>query len=140
MITVTVPIYWQQTKKKVSMLGLNWYRNAHYLTNDKAKKFIAGVVKDFVDGDPITEGTIHVHYEIFLKRKGSDGGNIRSVIEKYVLDAFKSEGYIIEDHADIIVTDSSEYHFDKTHPRAEITLLNKETEKKELVEILLKLT
>jgi hypothetical protein len=122
MITVTLPIYYKQTKKKTVMMGLNWYRNVHFLTNNKVKMFIAGVIEDSIEGEPILEGKIHVHYKIFLKRKGSDGGNIRSVIEKYALDGIKSAGYITDDHADIIVSDSSEYYFDKEFPRAEITL------------------
>jgi hypothetical protein len=139
MINITVPIYYKQTKKKTVLVGLNWYRNVHYAVNDKTKKFYASLVKDNVDGTPILEGTIHVHYKIYLKRKGSDGGNVRSVIEKYVLDAIKSAEYIIEDNANIIVTDSSEYHYDKKFPRAEIVLLNKETEKGAIEEILLSL-
>ncbi len=107
-------------------MGLNWYRNSHYITNNNAKKFYLSVVEDFIEGEPILEGTIHVHYKIFLKRKGSDGGNVRSVIEKYVLDAIKTSGYITDDTADIIVSDSSEYHYDKKYPRAEITLTKKD--------------
>ena len=139
MISISVPIYWKQTKKKTVLIGLNWYRNVHHFTNDKAKKFFADLVSDYIDGEPITEGKIHVHYKIFLKRKGSDGGNVRSVVEKYILDAIKKAEYILDDHAEIIVTDSSEYHFDKKYPRAEVTLFNKENEKVELLETLLKL-
>lgn len=139
MIKVTVPIYYKQTKSKEVLVGLNWYRNVHYNTNDKAKKFFKGIVKDFIEGEPILNGRIHVHFEVFLKRKGSDGGNVRSVIEKYSLDAIKSSGYIIEDNADIVVTDSSEYHYDKNYPRAEITLFNKTSDINELRETLLNL-
>ena len=125
MINVTVPIYINVSKKKVSLMGLNWYRNAHYQVLDKSKKEYLSLVDLDIDGDPITDGTIHVHFKIFLKRKGSDGGNIRSVIEKFVLDAVKKLGYIVDDHAGIIVSDSSEYHFDKDFPRAEITFTRK---------------
>ena len=125
MINVTVPIYINVSKKKVSLMGLNWYRNAHYQVLDKSKKEYLSLVDLDIDGDPIMDGTIHVHFKIFLKRKGSDGGNIRSVIEKFVLDAVKKLGYIVDDHAEIIVSDSSEYHFDKDFPRAEITFTRK---------------
>ena len=137
MISVTVPIYYKQSKKKTSMLGLNFYRNAHFITNDRAKKFISGVVNDFVEGDPILDGRIHVHFKVFLKRKGSDGGNVRSVIEKYVLDAIKTAEYIADDNADIVVTDSSEYSYDKAYPRAEVSLYNKDTERDEIIKVLL---
>jgi len=125
MIEVVVPIYYKQSKKKTVLVGLNWYRNVHYNTNNNAKIFYSGIVNDFIDGKPILEGKIHVHYKIFLKRKGSDGGNVRSVIEKYVLDAVKQAKYIKDDTADIIVSDSSEYFYDKEYPRAEITFTKK---------------
>lgn len=125
MISVVVPIYFKKSKKKTVLLGMNWYRNAHYTELDRAKKFIGKIVKDFVDGEPILEGTIHVHYKIYWKRAGTDGGNVRSVIEKFVLDAIQTEELITNDNAEIIVTDSSEYHRDKKFPRAEITLTKK---------------
>ena len=100
-ITVTVPIYFKKNKTKTVLLGMNWYRNAHYSELARAKKFISGVVKDFVDGGPILEGTIHVHYKIYWKRAGTDGGNVRSVIEKFVLDAIQEENLIENDHIKI---------------------------------------
>tara|TARA_R110002096_G_scaffold101463_4_gene224305 strand:- start:52 stop:474 length:423 start_codon:yes stop_codon:yes gene_type:complete len=139
MIQVTVPIYYKKSKKETVMLGLNFYRNIHYSVNDKAKKFITGVVEDNIEGDPILGVPIHVHYKVYLKRRGSDGGNVRSVIEKYVLDAVKKFEYIKDDNFEIVVTSSDEYHHDKTFPRCEVLLLNKITEKKELKEILLNL-
>jgi len=126
MIEIVVPIYYKQSKKKTVLVGMNWYRIAHYQVNNKAKIFYSEIVNDFIDGKPILEGKIHVHYKIFLKRKGSDGGNVRSVIEKYVLDAVKQAKYITDDTADIIVSDSSEYFYDKKYPRAEITFTKKE--------------
>jgi len=121
------------------MLGLNFYRNAHYTVNDKAKKFVTGIVEESIEGDPILGSPIHVHYKIYLKRRGSDGGNVRSVIEKYVLDAIKKVEYIEDDNFEIIVTSSDEYHHDKAFPRCEVLLLNKTIESKELKEILLNL-
>lgn len=139
MIEVVVPIYYKQTKKKTVMVALNWYRNVHYLTNDRVKKFYAGVITDYIEGEPILEGEIHVHYKIYWKRKGTDGGNVRSVIEKYVLDAIQELNLITNDNAEIVVTDSAEYHQDKKFPRAEITLFDKGAEKEQLKEILINL-
>lgn len=125
MITVTTPIYYQQTKKKVVMLGMNWFKTTHFMHLDKAKKFIHSVVEDRIEGEPILEGTIHAHYVVYLKRKGTDGGNVRAVLEKFILDGIKHAGFIADDHAEIIVSDSAEYHYDKTHPRIEVTLTKK---------------
>lgn len=105
------------------MLGLNWYVNVNYHTNNAAKIWITGLVGE--DLDPKLKGLtppIHVHYKIYLERKGSDGGNVRSVIEKYVLDAFKAHGMIPDDNFEMVVSDSSEYHLDRENSRAEITI------------------
>tara|TARA_R110000803_G_scaffold16197_8_gene44501 strand:- start:13399 stop:13779 length:381 start_codon:yes stop_codon:yes gene_type:complete len=125
MIKVTIPIYFKATKKKTVLLGLNWYRNSHYAVQDKAKKFISSVVEDTIEGEPILEGRIHADFKIYLKRKGTDGGNVRAVAEKFGLDAIKNAGYIIDDNAEIIRSDASEYFYDKEFPRAEITLTRK---------------
>ena len=126
MIEVVVPIYYKQTKSKVVMVALNWYRNVHYLTNNKAKMFYNSLIADTIEGEPILEGEIHVHFKIFWKRRGVDGGNIRSIIEKYALDGIIDAGYIIDDNVEIITSDSSEYLQDKKYPRAEITLTKKD--------------
>jgi hypothetical protein len=125
-IKLTLPIYFKQSKKKTVLMGLNWYRNAHFQVLNKAKKFVLSVTEDTIEGEPILDGEIHAHYKVFYKRKGTDGGNIRSVIEKFALDAIKRVGYILDDHAGIITSDSSEYALDKEFPRAEITLTKKQ--------------
>jgi hypothetical protein len=129
MIQVTVPIYYTVSKGEIVLAGLNWYRNVHYAVNNKIKKFVCGIVLENVDGEPMLGVKIHVHFKIFFKRRGSDGGNVRSVIEKYVLDAIKKAELIVDDNFEVIVSDSSEYFHDKTHPRAEIILMKMEDRK-----------
>ena len=70
----------------------------------------------------LERGKVKIGYKIYLKRKGSDGGNVRSVIEKFVLDAFTKLNVIKDDNASIVVGDKAEYFFDKENPRAEITI------------------
>ena len=122
MIKLTVPIYWQKAKGETVLVGMNAYRNWHYMTANSCKKFYAKAVNKQRTGKDRLKGKLHVHYDIYLKRRGSDGGNVRSVIEKFVLDGAKKSGMIVDDNADIIVSDSSKYYFDKTNPRAEITI------------------
>ena len=118
-LIVIVPIYYQQSRKKTILVGLNWYRNAHYMVLNNVKKHYYSLMLS-VKGR--IESPIHVHYDIYLKRRGTDGGNVRSVIEKFVLDGLKKSGVIEDDNAEIIVSDSANYYFDKVNPRAEITL------------------
>ena len=92
------------------------------MVTNKVKSFICSIINEQIDGEPIMEGKLHVHYNIYLKRKGSDGGNVRSVIEKFALDGIIQAGMIKDDTADIIVSDSSNYYYDKTNPRCEIKI------------------
>ena len=121
-ITVTVPIYWQVTKKKKVLVAMNWLRNAHFMVSNNVKRGYLSVVKAQVTPSTKMFRKCHIHYTIYLKRKGTDGGNVRSVIEKFVLDALVKCKVIEDDTFDIVVSDSSEYHLDRNNPRAEITI------------------
>jgi hypothetical protein len=121
-ITFTIPIYFNVSKKKQVMVGLNWFRNAHFMVTNNCKRYYSKLINEqHVALDKI-KGKVHVHYNIYLKRKGSDGGNVRSVIEKFVLDGIVKAGIITDDNANVVVSDSANYYFDKNNPRAEITL------------------
>ncbi len=82
----TVPIYYTnkfKTKKNKNILiGMNWYRGAHFILSNKIKQYYKTLIP--VTDKKFAQATIH--YDIYIKRKGTDGGNIRSVIEKFVLD------------------------------------------------------
>lgn len=124
-VTVVVPIYFQQTKKKKVLLGLNWYRNAHFVASNNAKRWIAKIIGEQVKDVLPLSGELEVRYVIYLKNNRSDGGNVRSVIEKFGLDALVKAGIIVDDKSDIITQDESIYLFDKKNPRAEITIIKK---------------
>lgn len=104
------------------MVGLNFYRNAHYGILNKMKKFFHDLVEEELCGRVPLKGQVEVHYKIFLKRRGSDGGNVGSVIAKYALDGAVTAGIILDDNADIVVRETFEYFYDKTYPRAEVTI------------------
>lgn len=122
---LTVPIYFNATKKKTVMVALNWYRNAHYQTLNKAKRHYKDLISLQVYEQRLKplEGKFNVHYDIYLKRKGSDGGNVRSVIEKFVLDALVDNNIIKDDNFEIVIGDSANYYHDKDNPRAEINII-----------------
>jgi len=120
-LTFTVPIYWQQTKKKTVLVGMNWYRNCHFMALNKAKKDYYGIILSQGQRKPL-KSPIHIEYKVFLKRRGSDGGNVRAVIEKFVLDALVKCNVIEDDTSNIVVSDTSKYFLDKDKPRTEITV------------------
>ena len=121
-IKFVVPIYWQVTKKKKVLVAMNWLRNAHFIVSNNVKKGYLSEIKAQVTPSIKKFRKCHIHYVVYLKRKGTDGGNVRSVIEKFVLDAFVKCNIIPDDTFDIVVSDSSEYFLDKDNPRAEITI------------------
>ena len=121
-IKLTLPIYWQVTKKKRVLIGLNWYRNAHFQILNKVKKGYLMEIKSQMGNTTKKFRKCHISYVLYLKRKGTDGGNVRSVIEKFVLDAIVKCGVLEDDNFDIVVSDDSKYYLDRNNPRCEITI------------------
>ena len=120
---LTLPIYYTIVKKtkanKTILVNMTWYRNAHYQISNKVKAHYHELVREQYKGEQFND-KVSVHYKIYAGRKGSDGGNIRSIIEKFVLDGLVNVGAIKNDTIDYVVKDSSEYALDRKNPRAEI--------------------
>lgn len=96
-IVFDVPVYMNVTKKKLSLVGLNLYRNMHYRTNNFLKKRY----KDYVTSLGIKEkvsSKYYVHYTYYYKNKLSDTPNVCAVIDKYVLDALQELGVVVQDN------------------------------------------
>ena len=121
-ITFTVPIYYQATKAKNVMIGMNWYRNAHYAIANKAKKHYCDTIIAIIQYNAFISGKVSVEYNIYLKRKGSDGGNVLAVISKFVLDGLVKAKVLEDDNASIVVREVGNYYFDKSNPRCEIII------------------
>jgi len=123
-LLLILPLYYtivKKTKKnKTFLVNMTWYRNAHFMILNKVKHHYHQLIKDQYDGSQFTNP--FVHYKIYAKRKGTDGGNIRSIIEKFALDGLVEVGAIPDDTIDFISMDKAEYFYDKDNPRAEIYL------------------
>lgn len=122
LITFEVPIYYNATKAKRVMVGMNWYRNAHYATINKCKKYYADIVTTLINNESFIDGEVIVEYDIYLKRKGSDGGNVMAVISKFILDGLVKSKLIPDDNAKIVVKEVGYYSYDKSNPRCEVTV------------------
>lgn len=103
------------------MVGLNWYRNAHYLTSNRVKhhyhELVAEQLKDF----KFTK--IKLLYKVYAARNGTDGHNIRAVIEKFFMDGLVEAGAIADDDISHVLGDTSEYYIDKDNPRIDIEII-----------------
>jgi len=124
---LTLPLYYTIVKKtkanKTFLVNMTWYRNAHYQILNKVKTHYHQLVKEQYDGSTFNKPFIQ--YKIYAKRRGTDGGNIRSIIEKFVLDGLVEVGALPDDNIDYVSEDRSEYFYDKENPRAEIYLTEK---------------
>lgn len=130
MNTIELPIYWTQhykTKKdKTVLVGMNWYRNAHYHSQNKMKQDFHELVAKQV-GDFSCDGKFKLAIEIYYKNSNCDGANIAALIEKFVLDALQEDK--------VIINDNVQYHMgsswkiveqDKDNPRSLITIITEE--------------
>lgn len=122
-MVIHLPIYYTIKKSKwksqTLLCGLNVYRNLHFHFLTKMKHHFESLVIGQVGSQKFTK--IHVSYKIYC-RKICDGGNIRSVIEKYMLDGLVQAGVIKDDNVQYVVSDSAEYFGVKSDFRCEITI------------------
>ena len=106
MIQFTLPIYWTKkykTKKdKTILVGINWYRNAHYFDQNNFKKDFELLIKNQLKDTTITLNQFIMEYELYYKNPNCDPSNIIALIEKVSLDALQE--------LNIIKNDNIKYH------------------------------
>ncbi|MFZ2523628.1 MAG: hypothetical protein WAW92_04555 [Minisyncoccia bacterium] len=124
-ITISVPIYYIQkfkTKKdKTLLIGMNTYRNLHYRLSNTIKQHYKEEIQKILP-DQTLQTPCKAKFAVYLRRNNTDGGNVRSCIEKFVLDAFIASKVIPDDKVKYLIGDSSEYFIDENNPRCEVTL------------------
>jgi Holliday junction resolvase RusA-like endonuclease len=126
---ITLPIYYIQNFKnkesKKFLVGMNWYRNAHYHISNTVKQHYHQLIKKQLDlSDPIKiKGQFKLLIEVYYKSSVSDGSNISAIMEKFVLDAFQKEGIIVNDNVNYhLGTSWSIVTKNKENPHVEITI------------------
>lgn len=123
-LTIELPIYYKQefkTKKSKELLvGLNNYRNWYHVLSNNVKRYYHELVAQKIGTNTFKKVTIH--YDVYVRRNGTDGPNIRSVIEKFFLDGMVVCGAIPDDNISYVIGDSSSYYIDPRNPRIEITI------------------
>ena len=124
-ITISVPIYYVQkfkTKKdKTLLVGMNTYRNLHYRLSNTIKQSYKEEIQKILP-DQKLQPPIKAKFAVYLRRNDTDGGNVRSCIEKFALDAYIASKVIPDDRVKYLIGDSSEYFIDENNPRCEVTL------------------
>jgi hypothetical protein len=101
MINIELPIYWTQHFKtkndKTVLVGMNWYRNAYYHSQNKMKKDFHELVAKQLD-DTIIDGEFKLDIGIYYKNSSCDGANIAALIEKFTLDALQDNKIVVDDN------------------------------------------
>lgn len=116
-IRITLPIYWRN-----KLVGMNWYRNAHFYAKAAWKQEFTELISKQVEGAQISSpyGT---RMELHYRNTSCDAGNVTALSEKVTLDALQS--------AQVTVGDSVKHHIksewtiagqDKADPRCEIVV------------------
>jgi len=120
-LQLTLPIY--GGKRKVFMVGMNWYSTTHYRTRNTIKKYYhERVGKDLPKGVKISS-PLTTHYRLFYKNKRSDAPNIIAVVDKFLMDALQEHGVIDEDNVQHYVRSSWEVvEQDRDKPRVEVEI------------------
>jgi hypothetical protein len=124
MVKIELPIHYtldfKSKKSKKFLVGLNWYRNAHYRLNNVVKQHYHDLVKEKIGSNKFKK--VRIEYNVYVARGGTDGPNVRSVIEKYFLDGLVESGAIKDDSIEYVLGDSSNYYLDRDNPRIEIII------------------
>ena len=95
-IKIELPIYFKTSTLKQKLVGMNWYRNAHYQEETAIKKYYHRLIASLLPAaKPHITGNVKMRYTLYYKNSQSDLMNDVSVIDKYVMDALQ-ESKIIE--------------------------------------------
>ena len=128
MPSIVLPVYYQVSKKKKVLLGMNWYRNAHFRSQSAMKLYMSELCVMALKGHVPLTGTYGVKYVYFYKRSNSDLTNVCSLSSKIFNDVLQDEGLVVND----TVIWCIEERFivgkkDTINPRVEITYGNYKT-------------
>jgi len=118
-IPLRVPI----TKKKMGSLNLNGYRNLHYFTLNKMKKYIHSWMQEQKIEKKVAP-PVELLYTIYMPNKRKiDLLNVGSIVDKFCSDSLVSVGVLTDDNTDYIKKVTFIYGgVDKQNPRADLII------------------
>ena len=125
LMKINTPLSVRVSKKKMFILNLNNYRNAHYQTLNKAKVEFANEMDNRCPMEVLRfPGQVEIKYTVFAKTKRRfDIGNVCSVVQKFFEDWLIARGGLEDDNVKFIPRVVYEYGgVDKEDPRVEIEI------------------
>ena len=122
MIKLELPVYWQTRKNKITLMSLNWYRNENEHVKNKIKHEYHDLIRlKLLGNKEKIKGKYQARYRYFYKNSASDLENVASVIGKFLNDALKELGIIVDDSVKYLVNSQLTVDScDKKNPRIEI--------------------
>ena len=125
---LTLPIYYTQhfkTKKsKMFMVGMNWYRNAHFILSNEVKHSYHELIASQLASNGESFNKPFMHYRLFYKTASSDMMNVVTCIDKSVMDALQDLHIIENDNVQFYQRSLIEVAGrDKENPRVEVTVM-----------------
>jgi hypothetical protein len=126
-----IPVYFVQEFKrkenKTWLVGLSWYRNAHFAIQNSVKQHYHKLISDLLEPHEMSNlcplMSYKVSYTYFYKTITTDMPNIVAFSSKVANDAFQELGYVINDN----VQHLQEEHYyvggrDSANPRVHVVL------------------
>lgn len=124
---VSVPLKVQISKKGYFALNLNVYRNAHYMTLNKAKVVFKELITPFLVQIPKLK-CCSLEYVLYPKtNRLCDVSNVCSIVDKFFSDAFVESGHLEDDNYTFIK--DIKYRFgavDPKNPRVDVIITTEE--------------
>lgn len=118
---ITIPVYLNLTKTKQTFLSMSWYRNAHFYSQNKAKKMVHELVlPQLTNFRPVTL-YYSVLYVYYFKNVVSDLPNAGAIASKFFNDSLQTLNLVPNDNVKYLLAE----HYvvggqDKLNPRIEI--------------------
>ena len=94
MITLELPIYWQQSSRKATLLSMNAYRNWHYRVSAQFKRDFTELVLEQLANVTAVASPYEVSCLLYYKNVVCDPSNIIPLVEKVVLDTLISQNLL----------------------------------------------
>lgn len=124
---ISVPLKVQISKKGYFALNLNVYRNAHYMTLNKAKVVFKELITPFLVQIPKLK-RCSLEYVLYPKtNRLCDVSNVCSIVDKFFSDAFVESGHLEDDNYTFIK--DIKYRFgavDSKNPRVDVIITTEE--------------
>ena len=127
MIKLELPIYHtfqRKTKKDTKILvGMNWYRNAHFRNSNQVKQYYHKLIHSKVTQSQKLKNKYMVSYTLYPSNSNCDLMNVVSVIDKFLNDALQDCGVVINDNIKFYKSMTATVkEVDKLNPRIEIII------------------